>query len=111
MGARLRSRPRGLIVFEVQVHNLRSCGFYTSFGVPRAAASSTMAEVAAESPPLGFDGVVTEIDDAETGYTVNFSSTERDSPEAAAQEEINLIEKGEETSDAAKVRRLDLHIG
>ena len=62
-----------------------------------------MAEETGESRPLGFDGVVTEIDEEETGYTVNFSSTERDSPEAAAtQEEINLIEKGE-TSAEAKV--------
>ena len=68
-----------------------------------------MAEGATESPPLGFDNVVTDIDDEQTGYTVNFSATERDSPEAAVQEEINLIEKREESAEA-KVRRLNSHV-
>ena len=44
----------------------------------------------AETTKLGFEGLVDEQET--TGYTVNFSSTERESPEAAGtQEEITLI--------------------
>ena len=42
---------------------------------------------------LGFEGLVEETEEGATGYTVNFSSTERESPEAAGgQEEITLID-------------------
>ena len=42
---------------------------------------------------LGFEGLVDTTEQETTGYTVNFSSTERESPEAAgAQEEITLID-------------------
>ena len=44
---------------------------------------------------LGFEGLIETTEQETTGYTVNFSSTERESPEAAgagAQEEITLID-------------------
>lgn len=46
----------------------------------------------AETTKLGFEGLVEATEQDTTGYTVNFSSTERESPEAAdTQEEITLI--------------------
>ena len=45
---------------------------------------------------LGFEGLVETTEQETTGYTVNFSSTERESPEAAgAHEEITLIDTDE----------------
>jgi hypothetical protein len=42
---------------------------------------------------LGFEGLVETTEEDTTGYTVNFSSTERESPEApGAHEEITLID-------------------
>lgn len=63
---------------------------------------SEMAEPG-EKRPLGFDALVgSEEEEEGGGYTVKFSSTERESPEAA-QEEINLIEQGEHSDrDAAE---------
>ena len=47
----------------------------------------------AETTKLGFEGLVETTEQETTGYTVNFSSTERESPEAAGtQEEITLID-------------------
>lgn len=57
-----------------------------------------------EKRPLGFDALVDAEDEEGAGYTVKFSSTNRESPEAA-QEEINLIERqgGSPDEDAEKV--------
>ena len=49
-------------------------------------------------PKLGFDGLVESAEDETTGYTVNFSSTERESPEAGGQEEITLIDTADSSS-------------
>ena len=45
-----------------------------------------------EKRPLGFDALVEPGEEDGAGYTVKFSATDRESPEAA-QEEINLIDR------------------
>lgn len=49
-------------------------------------------------PKLGFDGLVEAAEEETTGYTVNFSSTERESPETGGQEEITLIDTVDSSS-------------
>lgn len=63
-----------------------------------------MAELTGEKRPLGFDALAEGEDDEGEGYTVKFSSTDRESPEAV-QEEINLIEQSRDKNgeDAEKV--------
>lgn len=56
-----------------------------------ALTNQEMAE-SGEKRPLGFDALVDAGDEEGAGYTVKFSSTDRESPEAA-QEEINLIDR------------------
>ena len=47
---------------------------------------------------VGFEGLVEAAEEETTGYTVNFSSTERESPEAGAHEEITLIDTVDSSS-------------
>lgn len=47
---------------------------------------------------LGFEGLVEAGEEDTTGYTVNFSATERESPETGVQEEITLIDTVDSSS-------------
>ena len=58
-----------------------------------------LSEKMAEPQKLGFDGLVEAGEEEATGYTVNFSSTERESPEAQdVREEITLIDTADSGS-------------
>ena len=73
--------------------------FHLTAGLQPAVLSFELREKMAEpAPKVGFEGLVEATEQETTGYTVNFSSTERESPEAGGHEEITLIDAADSSS-------------